>query len=75
MTCPICKNGETKSGLTTVTLERNERVIVFRNVPANICDNCGEYYLDEITSEMLYNQAESAMQNGAVFELCDLKNA
>jgi YgiT-type zinc finger domain-containing protein len=75
MTCPICKNGETKNGFTTVTLERNEKVIVFRNVPANICENCGEYYLNETTSVKLYNQAEVALKNGAVFELCDLNVA
>ena len=72
MLCTLCKNGETKKGFTSVTLERNESVIVFKNVPALICENCGEYYLDEKTSDSLLKQADNAIKNGAVFEVCNL---
>lgn len=75
MECTICKNGKTHDGKTTVTLERNESVIVFRNVPAQICDNCGEYFTDEKISTQLYHQADEAIKNGAVFEVCQLKVA
>jgi YgiT-type zinc finger domain-containing protein len=47
MKCVICKHGETKPGLVTVTLERDECIIVLKKVPAEICDNCGEYYLSD----------------------------
>ena len=75
MKCTICKNGETHPGFATVTLERNESVIVFKNVPAEICDNCGEFYLDETTSAELLMKAETAVNNGAVFEVQNLKVA
>ena len=75
MKCVICKNGETHPGTATVTLERKESVIVFKDVPADVCNNCGEYYLDEKTSAQLYIQAEEAVSSGAVFELCRLKVA
>ena len=75
MECTICKNGNTQEGKTTVTLDRNESVIVFRNVPAQICENCGEYFLNEKTSVQLYKQADDAIKNGAVFEVCQLKVA
>ena len=42
MKCAICKNGETYPGTTTVTLTRGEATIVIKNVPAEVCDNCGE---------------------------------
>ena len=42
MNCVICKNGKTAKGFTTVTLERNECVIVFKKVAADICENCDE---------------------------------
>ena len=32
MKCPICKHGETKPGLSTVTLERDGMAVVFRGV-------------------------------------------
>ena len=75
MKCTICKHGETHAGETTVTLERNESVIVFKSVPAQICNNCGEYYLSESTSAALLMQANEAINNGAVFELRNLKFA
>ena len=43
MNCVICKNGTTAEGFVTVTLQRNSSIII-KNVPAEICDNCGEFY-------------------------------
>jgi len=42
MKCIICKHGETQLGQTRMTLERNETTIVFKNVPAKICEICSE---------------------------------
>ena len=75
MKCVICKNGETNKGLTTVTLERDGSVIVFKDVPAQICENCGEYYLDETTSKQLFSDAEKAVNQGTEIEVIRLKKA
>ena len=48
MRCVICKHGETQPGLVTVTLERDESIVIIKRVPAEVCDNCGEYYLSDI---------------------------
>jgi YgiT-type zinc finger domain-containing protein len=64
MKCVICKQGETVPGQTTVTLERNGTTLVFKSVPASICENCGEEYIDEETTDRLLKQAESAAKNG-----------
>ncbi|MDF2387213.1 type II toxin-antitoxin system MqsA family antitoxin [Nostoc ellipsosporum NOK] len=69
MKCVICKHGETKPGLVTVTLERYECIIVLKKVPAEICDNCGEYYLSEPVSEQVLEKAELAINNGAEWEI------
>lgn len=54
MQCVICKNGQTNKGDTTVTLEKNGATLVFKHVPAMVCDNCGEKYIDSaVTSELL----------------------
>jgi YgiT-type zinc finger domain-containing protein len=75
MECVICKNGTTIKGFATITLERNGSVIVFKNVAADVCDNCGEYYLDEATSKQVLKQANQSIENGAEFEVCKLKVA
>jgi len=42
MKCVICKHGETVDGFTSIILEKNGATIVFQQVPALVCDNCGE---------------------------------
>jgi YgiT-type zinc finger domain-containing protein len=67
--CVICKQGETAPGTTTVTLRRGECTLIFKQVPADICDNCAEYYLSEAVTEKLLTQAEAALQDGAELEI------
>ena len=62
MKCVICKQGETEPGHTTVTLERDRAVLVFRNVPAEVCANCGEAYISEEITAQLLEEAEQAVQ-------------
>ena len=69
MKCLFCKQGETHPGKVTSVLERGETVVIFRDVPADVCENCGEYYLsDEVTDELL-ERAERAIENGAEVEI------
>ncbi|OBQ15005.1 type II toxin-antitoxin system MqsA family antitoxin [Anabaena sp. AL93] len=72
MKCVICKHGETKPGLVTVTLERDECIIVLKKVPAEICDNCGEYYLSDAVTEQVLETAELAITKGAELEIMAL---
>jgi len=61
MKCVICKKGETKAGTATVTLDKNGATLVFKGVPARVCANCGEEYIDEeITASLLRSAAEAA---------------
>jgi len=48
--CVICKNGETIKGKMTVTLEKNGSIVLIKGVSANICNNCGECYLNKKTT-------------------------
>ncbi|MDA0674394.1 MAG: type II toxin-antitoxin system MqsA family antitoxin [Cyanobacteria bacterium] len=69
MNCVVCKQGQTQAGLVTVTLEREGAIVVFKRVPAEVCENCGEYYLsDEVTGELL-ERAEEAIASGAEVEI------
>ena len=67
--CVICKQGEVRPGMTTVTLQRGEATIVIKGVPAQICADCGEYYLDEETTGVVMARAEVAVKNGAEVEI------
>lgn len=69
MKCLICKHGETGTGTTTVTLERGRATLVFKNVPAQLCDNCGEAYVDESTAQSLLEQASAAADTGVEVEV------
>lgn len=69
MECVICKHGTTRPGFVTVTLERNGCAIILRNVPADVCDNCGEYYLSEEVTNQVLSKAEAAIQSGAEVEI------
>jgi YgiT-type zinc finger domain-containing protein len=64
MKCVICKQGETQPGTTTITLERNTTAVVFKNVPVEVCENCGEAYLDAETTRHLLHIVEEAAQVG-----------
>jgi YgiT-type zinc finger domain-containing protein len=64
MKCVICKKGETKPGKATVTLERNGTTLVVKGVPANVCTNCGEEYVDEGITDRLLKTAEEAARSG-----------
>ena len=69
MRCPICKHGETFSGTASMTLERGSAMLVFKNVPALICNNCGEeFFNDDITASIL-KQAESAVNAGVEIDV------
>ena len=69
MKCVICKHGDTRPGHVTVTLQRGESTIIFKDVPADVCENCGEYYLSDEITGLLMQRAEEALQHGAEVEI------
>ncbi len=69
MTCVICKHGEAGPSKATVTLQRGECTVIFKDVPADICDNCGEYYLTQAVTDELFTRAEAAVKKGAEVEI------
>jgi ribosomal protein L32 len=40
-----------------------------KKVPAEVCDNCGEYYLSDAITEEVLERAEVAVNNGAEVEI------
>jgi len=69
MKCVICKHGETRSGTATLTLTRSGTTLVIKSVPASVCANCGEEYVDERTTARLLNIAEEAARLGVEVDI------
>ena len=64
MECVICRHGETAPGAATVTLIRDETTLVVKDVPALVCDNCGEEYLEAETTDRLLKTTECDVRAG-----------
>ncbi len=60
MKCVVCKIGNTRLGRTSVTIEREGTTLVFKAVPAEVCDNCGEAYVAEEVTRQILASAEHA---------------
>ena len=69
MKCVICKHGETREGTTTVTFERDGMTLVVKDVPAQICTNCGEDYVDEQVAHEILGIAERMAKSGALVDV------
>ena len=69
MTCVICRTGETHAGHATVTLHRADTTVVIKQVPADVCDACGDYYLSGSMTERVMAAAEDALRKGAEVEV------
>ena len=75
MKCVICKHAETVQGKTTVNLEREGFPYIVKDVPAQVCPNCGEDYVDEkITAELL-QAAEQMVKSGTPVDIRQYKTA
>ena len=75
MQCVICRHGTTQSGQVTVTLEKNGTTLVIKNVPADVCNNCGEEYIAENTTAQLLKTAEGIALAGVEIDIREYATA
>lgn len=69
MRCGICGHRGTVAGTTTIPLERGDFLLVMRDVPAQICENCGEAFVDEKTTSQILAEANKLAESGAKVEV------
>lgn len=69
MKCVVCKQGETEPGKSTVVLERNGMTFIVKSIPAQVCRNCHEEYVDERAAEEVLRMAEDAARSGVQLEI------
>ena len=58
MICFMCK-GAVKDGFSTFTVDIGKCVVVIRNVPSGICEQCGDASYDDETSARLEEIVDS----------------
>ena len=56
-------------GKATLTVTRDTMTLVVKDVPASICDNCGEEYVESDITASLLDSAEEAAKNGVQVEV------
>lgn len=69
MKCVVCKRGETREGQTSVTLERAGATLVVRKVPAQVCENCGEAYVEAAVTRRLLEASRQSLRAGVEVEI------
>jgi YgiT-type zinc finger domain-containing protein len=66
--CPLC-GGEKQTGTTTFAVDLKFGVVVVRDVPAFICQTCGDAWIDDPVAERLEAVVADARRKQAVVEV------
>ena len=75
MKCPFCKT-ELKEGKTTLTFQMGaEKIIVVKDVPALVCEECGEESIDIKDSKIVEKLIQKAIEDGISMGFIDYKYA
>lgn len=77
MNCPLCKGVKINS-TTTFTVDLGFGVVVVRNVPALVCNQCASEWIDDTTANDLEKLVDHAKKNHSMVEITkyeDLKQA
>jgi len=69
MRCVLGKHGDARPGTVTVTLQRGETTVIIKEVAADICENCGEYYLEASIADKVLAMAEEAVRKNVEVEI------
>ncbi|RUM44611.1 MAG: YgiT-type zinc finger domain-containing protein [Hydrogenimonas sp.] len=75
--CPICY-GLKSSGTTTFTVDLGFGIVVVRDVPATICEQCGAEWIEDEIAEKLEEIVQDAKEKHTMIEVAtfaDLKKA
>lgn len=73
-TCPLC-GGHKEKGATTLTCDLGYGVVVVRQVPAMVCDQCHAEWMDDAVAEELEGIVNDARQRQLMVEVTTLVKA
>jgi YgiT-type zinc finger domain-containing protein len=66
--CPLC-GGRKQPGKTTYSVDVCSGVVLVRNVPATVCVQCGEAWIDHHTAQKLEQLTQEAREKGLQVEV------
>ena len=69
--CPLC-GGIKRAGTTTYSADLGFGVVVVRNVPASVCDQCGEEWIAADAARRLESLVEEAREKRLQVEVVAL---
>ena len=72
MQCVICKIGTTHKDKASFTAEKDGSFVIFTDVDAEVCDNCGEAYFSKETTQQLLQKAKEEFRKGLEVEVVKL---
>ncbi len=68
MFCILCK-GEMKKGRVNFPVDVEGNFILIREVPAHVCEQCGEYFLEDDVAEVIEEIVKKAKATNVEFEI------
>jgi len=75
MKCSICHIGTCHEGITEELFNKNGRLIIDKDLPAMICDNCGAKLFSEETSRIILQNLKDSEHSKAELEVISAKVA
>lgn len=75
MICSICHIGTCKEGITEELFNKNGRLIIMKDLPAMVCNNCGAKFFKEETSQIILDNLKKAENSNAELEVISAKVA
>jgi len=73
-TCTFCK-ASTEPGVSTFTVDLGNCVVVIRNVPSDVCTQCGEAYYSTEVMQKLYEIVDSLRSTMTEVAIVNYPNA
>jgi YgiT-type zinc finger domain-containing protein len=75
MKCTSCKTGEMKPGTTVIPYSQGEITILVKDVQAQVCDQCGAWYVDPDTLESVREIIQKETNSGHEVSVVTMKKA
>ncbi len=68
MLCILCK-GDMKNGKVNFPVDAGESFILIKEVPAQVCEQCGEFFLKDDVAEIIEDIVKKAKGTDVEFEI------
>ncbi|MCP4578057.1 MAG: type II toxin-antitoxin system MqsA family antitoxin [Deltaproteobacteria bacterium] len=68
MLCILCK-GDMENGKVNFPVDTEENFILIKGVPAQICEQCGEYFLKDDVAEIIERIVKKAKRKNVELEI------